>query len=70
MRRLRTKPQVQGRDAHTASVTSVAMRLGYSDAAHFTRAFRRWETCSPIHYRKHLAEASGQAPFAAMEEGS
>lgn len=55
-------------DPHV-SVTSVAMRLGYSDAAHFTRAFRRWQLCSPIHYRKHLSEASGQLPAAAMEEG-
>jgi AraC-like DNA-binding protein len=28
-------------------VTDIAYRLGYSDAAHFTRAFRRWTGMSP-----------------------
>jgi AraC-like DNA-binding protein len=32
------------------SVTDVALRLGYSDSAHFTRAFRRWTGRSPRQY--------------------
>lgn len=35
-----------------ASVTNVAMMLGYSDTAHFHRAFRRWEGQAPIDYRR------------------
>jgi AraC-like DNA-binding protein len=33
------------------SVTDVAFRLGYSDTAHFIRAFRRWNGISPRHLR-------------------
>jgi AraC-like DNA-binding protein len=36
-----------------ASIDDVAERLGYSDAANFTRAFRRWTGRSP---RVHRAE--------------
>ncbi len=34
------------------SVTDIAQRLGYSDAAHFTRAFRRWYGVPPTTYRR------------------
>jgi AraC-like DNA-binding protein len=34
------------------SVTDVAMRLGYSDSAHFNRAFRRWEGFAPGDFRR------------------
>lgn len=43
-----------------ASVTHVAMLLGYSDAAHFHRAFRRWEGLSPIDYRRRMDPARVQ----------
>ena len=33
-------------------VIDVAMELGYSDPAHFTRAFRRWAAVSPLEYRR------------------
>jgi AraC-like DNA-binding protein len=35
-----------------ATVTGVAFDLGYSDVAHFTRAFRRWFGASPRQYRR------------------
>lgn len=34
-----------------ASITEIAMGLGYSDAAHFIRAFRRWEGLPPSTWR-------------------
>ena len=37
-------------------VKEVAESLGYSDAAHFTRAFRRWNGLSPTDFRKGLSE--------------
>ncbi|MEM9222775.1 MAG: AraC family transcriptional regulator ligand-binding domain-containing protein [Pseudomonadota bacterium] len=33
-------------------VTEIAYRLGYSDPAHFTRAFRRWADTTPENFRK------------------
>jgi len=35
-----------------ASITDIALKLGYSDPAHFTRAFRRWTGTSPSAYRQ------------------
>jgi AraC-like DNA-binding protein len=35
--------------AHT--VTSIALLLGYSEIASFTRAFQRWTGRAPSHYR-------------------
>jgi len=37
-----------------APVSEVAKSLGYSDAAHFTRAFHRWSGNSPTEYRKRI----------------
>ena len=36
-----------------ASVLDIALDLGYSDHAHFTRAFRRWTGIPPREFRKH-----------------
>jgi len=36
---------------HGRSIAEIAVRLGYSDPSHFSRAFRRWEGTSPRAYR-------------------
>jgi AraC-like DNA-binding protein len=33
-------------------VVEIAFALGYSDPAHFTRAFRRWTSLTPLEYRQ------------------
>jgi AraC-like DNA-binding protein len=35
-------------------LVDIASELGYSDAAHFTRAFRRWTGSAPSEYRRSL----------------
>ncbi|WP_232520747.1 AraC family transcriptional regulator [Rhodobacter sp. CZR27] len=40
--------------AEGAAVGMIAHRLGYSHAAHFTRAFRRWQGMSPSDHRRRL----------------
>ncbi|MFO1060038.1 MAG: helix-turn-helix domain-containing protein [Dongiaceae bacterium] len=37
-------------------MTDIGLELGYSDAANFTRAFRRWTGCSPRAYRRRLMQ--------------
>ena len=37
------------------SVIEVARSLGYSDAAHFTRAFKRWAGVTPSDFRKETS---------------
>jgi AraC-like DNA-binding protein len=35
-----------------AKILDIAFQLGYSDPAHFTRAFRKWTSISPNAYRE------------------
>jgi AraC-like DNA-binding protein len=37
-----------------AKVVDIALDLGYSDHAHFTRAFRSWTGLPPCVYRRHV----------------
>lgn len=39
-------------------VTDIAYDLGFSDVAHFTRAFRRWTTLSPREFRRRHAHSA------------
>lgn len=45
-----------------APVLSVALDLGYSDHAHFTRAFRRWSGNSPRKFRRLSRKARNGSP--------
>jgi AraC-like DNA-binding protein len=40
------------------SVSEIAFELGYSDLAHFSRAFKSWNSMSPLHFR--LAGKNGR----------
>ena len=42
-------------DGSEVSVAQTALALGYSDPAHFTRAFTRWTGSTPQAYRRHIA---------------
>lgn len=39
---------------HSVKLVDIAYDLGYSDPAHFTRAFRRWSGVTPKQYQKQL----------------
>ncbi len=43
-------------------IGSIARTLGYSDPAHFVRAFRRWEGRTPIAFRRSALAERGVAP--------
>lgn len=40
-------------------IVEIALELGYSDPAHFTRAFRRWSSVTPFEYRRLRLLESG-----------
>lgn len=46
--------------ASAASVAEISRRLGYSDPAHFVRAFRRWTGRTPSRYRSEAAGCTVQ----------
>ena len=43
-----------------AKILDLALDLGYSDHANFTRAFRRWAGCSPQEYRRETRAGSAR----------
>ncbi|HEX5277091.1 MAG TPA: helix-turn-helix transcriptional regulator, partial [Fluviicoccus sp.] len=43
------------------SVEQVAVRLGYSDPANFTRAFRKWSGVTPRQYREQSRQGTADA---------
>ena len=50
--RLRRSRALELIDDPSRSIESIATELGYSDAANFTRAFRRWTGSSPTEHRR------------------
>jgi AraC-like DNA-binding protein len=42
-----------------AKILELALDLGYSDHANFTRAFRRWAGCAPREYRSNSTRRAG-----------
>ena len=42
-------------------ILDIALDLGYSDHAHFTRAFRQWVDCSPQEYRRRRGATPGSS---------
>ena len=45
-------------ESTSLTVTEIAMELGYSEHANFTRAFRRWTGHSPHMYRERILPAT------------
>jgi AraC-like DNA-binding protein len=62
--RIRTAlAQLRARDR---TITDIAFRLGYSDSAHFTRAFRRWTGHAPKDLLKVPETTAGTPPAIAF----
>lgn len=56
----RMKHAIAGLRESNISITEIALQLGYTDTAHFTRAFKRWTGVTPSHYRKHTQMIASQ----------
>lgn len=50
VRRQRAEVELRHRER---TIADISRRLGYSDPAHFVRAFRRWTGKAPSHYEQH-----------------
>lgn len=52
--RVRLRTAIRMLEEGDTSLIAISLALGYSDAAHFTRAFRRWTSTTPTEYRRLL----------------
>jgi AraC-like DNA-binding protein len=52
-----------------AKILELALDLGYSDHANFTRAFRHWAGCAPREYRSRQARRQRVAPSPPGDRG-
>jgi len=50
--RVRLRKATEMLEHRANRVIDVAQAVGYSDTAHFTRAFRRWTSMTPVEYRQ------------------
>lgn len=58
---LRRRTALRLLDDPSVKIIDVAVAVGYSDAAHFTRAFQRWHAMSPNAWRRLRRAAGGTA---------
>lgn len=56
--RTRRERAVELLEGSRMKVVEIALELGYSDAAHFTRAFRRWTAMTPSEHRERHGAAT------------
>lgn len=60
--RVRLRIATQLLEEGGVKVIEIALLLGYSDPAHFTRAFRRWTSLTPLEYRQLHRAAAPRRP--------
>ncbi|MEW6268021.1 MAG: helix-turn-helix domain-containing protein [Thermodesulfobacteriota bacterium] len=65
LERMRLRMAIRMLETPDVSMIEIALALGYSDAAHFTRAFRRWTSTTPMEYRRLLLRADASTPRSA-----
>lgn len=58
----RHRHAVEALAAGRLSVAAIAKQLGYSDSAHFARAFRAWTGLTPSGYQREIAGKRSPAP--------
>ncbi len=61
----RRRTSVEFLNSGNLTITDIALGLGYSDSAHFTRAFRRWYGMPPNHWRARESGLSESIRLAA-----
>lgn len=65
LERMRHRMAIRMLETPDVSIIQIALALGYSDAAHFTRAFRRWTSTTPMEYRRLLLRGAVTVPRSA-----